>query len=155
MNVPRWCYRASMRLRSLLRGDALDRDLDDELQFHLERLVQANLARGLSPESARREALLSIGGVEQRKEECRDARRVRWAGDLLQDVRYAARTLRRAPVFAAASILTLTLGMIYIQLTSWIIKHTTETKIWGEFNLEDKTPLLAWSNVARSTRSCR
>lgn len=111
MDIPRWCYRLSMRVRSLLRGAALDRDLDEELQFHLEQRVEANLAQGLSPEAARRNALLAIGGVEQRKEECRDVRRVRWVGDLTQDLRYAFRTLRLRPAFATASILTLSLGI--------------------------------------------
>jgi len=111
MTVPRWCYRASMWWRSLGQSAALDRELDEELQFHLDQLVGAGLARGLSPEAARREALLAIGGIEQRKEECRDARRVRFIEDVLQDLSYSLRTLRRAPGFTTASILTLTLGI--------------------------------------------
>ena len=111
MDAPRWFYRASMRVRALVRGGALDRELDEELQFHLDQLVEAHLARGLSPEAARREALLEIGGIEQRKEECRDTRRVRFVDDLRRDVRYAIRSLRCAPGFTAASLLTLTLGI--------------------------------------------
>lgn len=111
MEFPRWFYRVSMRLRSLVRGTALDRELDEELQFHVEQRVAANLARGLPPDAARREALLAIGGIERRKEECRDTRHVRLIEDLLQDLTYAVRTLRRAPAFTTAAILTLTLGI--------------------------------------------
>ena len=111
MGMPRGFYRLAMRLRALFRGSALDRELDEELQFHLEQLVESNRARGLSPDEARRAALLAIGGVEQRKEECRDTRRVRLVQDLVRDLGYALRTLRRAPAFTTASILTLTLGI--------------------------------------------
>ena len=111
MDVSRWLSRASMRLRALFRGAALDCELDEEFRFHLEHLIEENLARGLSPEAARREAMLAIGGMEQRKEECRDARRVRMIEDFFQDVRYAARTLGRSPAFTIASVLTLSLGI--------------------------------------------
>jgi predicted permease len=100
-----------MRLRALLRGGSLDRDLDEELGYHLERLTDDNIARGLSAETARRQALIAIGGVERRKEECRDARGIRLVDEIRRDLGYAVRTLVNAPAFAVAAILTLALGI--------------------------------------------
>jgi putative ABC transport system permease protein len=100
-----------MRSRALFRGSALDAELDEELQFHLDHLIEANISRGLPPDAARREALAAIGGLEGRKEECRDSRGVRLLYDFARDVRIAARTLRRAPAFTGAAIATLALGI--------------------------------------------
>ena len=100
-----------LRLRSLLSGAAIDRELDDEMRYHVDRQIDANIARGMTPDAARTAALRSIGGIEQRKEECRDSRRVSWLLDALRDGRHALRLLRRNPVFAVAAVLSLGIGI--------------------------------------------
>ena len=88
----------------------MENQLDSELTFHVEQLTADLMARGHSPAKARRLARLELGGPEQVKEECRDARGTRWVEDFFQDVRYAVRTLRQRPGFAAVALLSLALG---------------------------------------------
>jgi len=97
--------------RRLLRRDEMERHLDAELRFHFDGLVADNLRAGMSEAEARRHARLEFGGVEQVKEECRDARGTRWIEDLWQDLRFAVRTLRKTPGFAVAVIGTLAVGI--------------------------------------------
>lgn len=99
------------RLRALFRRRAVERELDDELQFHLDRAIEAKLAEGHTREEATRLARLELGGVEQVKEDARDARGVRPLEDLVGDVRYGLRILRRTPAFSAIAIVTLALGI--------------------------------------------
>jgi predicted permease len=94
----------------LWRRKRMEEQLDKELRFHLDQHIADLIEQGLSPDEAQRQARLAVGGPEQLKEECRDARGTRWLEDLVQDVRYACRTLRQKPGFAAVALLTLALG---------------------------------------------
>ena len=82
-------------------------DLDDELQFHLDQSTQTNIAAGMTPEEARRQAGIAFGGLERTREQCYEQRPGRLLEALLQDVRYARRWLGRSPVFTIAVITTL------------------------------------------------
>ena len=111
MRPKHWLYIFPLRLRSLCRGREVERDLDDEVRFHLENQIEQFIARGLTPTEARHAALRAFGGVEQKKEECRDMRHVRLVDELICNVRYALRSLRKNPGFALVAVLTIGLAV--------------------------------------------
>jgi putative ABC transport system permease protein len=104
--------RLRLRLRSLFSKNRIEKELEEELQYHLDRERAERLATGLDPQEARYAALRALGPITQSKEECREVRRVNWMEDLSQDLRYAARTLRKDPAFSivAALVLAVSIG---------------------------------------------
>src|SRR5207247_3082480 len=152
---PEHClYTMPLRLRSLVRGAQANQELDDELREHLERKTGEYVAQGMTQEEAHRRARLDLGGIEQTKEKCRDARRVNWIQDFVQDLRFSLRMLRKSPGFTRVAIFTLALVIgattaIFNILVSLLLlplpyrsSHRV-VRIWNTFSPRGMTELTA------------
>lgn len=93
MSLKHWFYILPLRFRSIFRRSQVERELEDELQYHLDLRIEENLARAMSAEEARRTALIALGGIDQRKEECRDARGLGWLIELQRNLGFAVRLI--------------------------------------------------------------
>src|SRR5206468_11669644 len=109
--MERWLYKVALRCRSLFRLQRVEEELDEELRFHLEQQIRDHLDRGLTRDDATRAARLALGGLEQQKDACRDARHTQWIDSTWRDVRFAMRSLRRTPGITSAAVVTLALGI--------------------------------------------
>lgn len=127
----RWWHR-------LWRRKKMEEQLEKELRFHLDLHTNDLIAQGHSPEEARRQARLALGGPEQVKEQCRDACGTKWLEDLAQDMRYSARMLKKAPSFALVAVITLAVGIA----ANTTIFSMTDALILRPFNFPNQQRLL-------------
>ena len=112
----RFIYQLNVWLRGFFRSSRLDREFNEELRFHFDRQVQANLERGMSMDEARRRARIAIGNPEPIREASRDGRAGAWVRQLGRDLMYGLRLLRKAPAFSITSIAIIALGIASVTM---------------------------------------
>jgi predicted permease len=120
-------YEMQLRIRSLLRKGRVERELSDELRFHVERLDEEKTGKGMTAEEARYAALREVGGLDQVKEECRDARGVSFVETMIHDIRFGLRMLGKSWVLTLTIAITLALGLgvntaIFSVLNGWLLR---------------------------------
>ncbi|MEX2273370.1 MAG: ABC transporter permease [Vicinamibacterales bacterium] len=106
-----WFHQTLARCAALFRRGRLDRELEEDVATHIALLTEEYISRGMDPVEARRQARLSFGSVDSAMEIHRDVRSLRWVESAFQDLRYAARLLRRQPLLSCAVVLTLGIGI--------------------------------------------
>jgi len=111
MRIQHWWFKTPLRLKSIFRRRRAENELDEELRFHLDHKIEEGIVEGLSPEEARYRALRAMGGLDQKKEEARDAWHIHWLTDFVDDVRYAVRSLRRTPALTGLIVVTIAVGI--------------------------------------------
>ena len=111
MRLEHWLYTIPLRVRSIFWRAQVEQELDEELRLHLEQLIAQEIAAGKAPDEARHAALRQMDGIERRKEECRDMRRVQYIDNFVGDLRHGLRIVRKSPLFTAAIVAILALGI--------------------------------------------
>ncbi len=103
--------KSALRLRSVLSRTQVENELDEEFRYHVERQIDEDIARGMDPKEARFAALKEFGGYQQKKEECRDMRGLNLMENLIRDIAFTLRQLRKNPMFTFTAVFMLALGI--------------------------------------------
>ena len=160
----RWYYKVPLRLRSLFLKNQAELDLSQELQFHLQNQIDEYVEQGMNPQQARHAAFRSLGGVEQVKEDCREARKMNLIENFVRDMRMGLRMLRRNPGFTVLVILCLTFGIgANAAVFSWVegillrpypLVSNQERLVALSGTVRDQRDQTSWLDLLDLRRSC-